>query len=374
MPRRADPNRLPALLLHRASGQGRVRIAGRYVYVGKFGTDAARQRYAEVLQQHFSAAAQAAVVQPEPATAPLARLVTVNDLCLRFVTERIPLYLTSEGKPSAERDCFRGVIRLLHQRFGELPVDNFGPLCLRQIRDDMVKKGWSRNFINKQIRRLRYIFRFGISWEIVDPSVAEKLKSVPALGPLESSAPEYPARKSVPDKDQRKVRELLSPAYRDIFDLLRLTGARPGEILRLTVESIQQEGDVWHADFERHKTSKFGKSRTLFFNRSAQAILLRYMDAAADTGRLFSVERSTFSNAVKRACQRAGVPAFVPHQLRHTVATKLSDDLGTECAQRLLGHATRAMAEHYSRAATKKAKKAVRHLDRVMKEKSPNPA
>ena len=50
------------------------------------------------------------------------------------------------------------------------------------------------------------------------------------------------------------------------------------------------------------------------------------------------------------------------HQLRHTVATRLADEMGTEAAQRLLGHAGAAMTEHYSRAAERLAIDAVKRL------------
>ena len=103
--------------------------------------------------------------------------------------------------------------------------------------------------------------------------------------------------------------------------------------------------------------------------------MLKYIHADPDR-RLFTVRRNTFGVAVRDACERALempkelrspgkdlTPAelaevksrarawrqkhcFTPHWLRHTVATKLADDIGVEAAQRLLGHANAAMTEH----------------------------
>jgi integrase len=41
---------------------------------------------------------------------------------------------------------------------------------------------------------------------------------------------------------------------------------------------------------------------------------------------------------VKRACRRAGVETWHPHQLRHTRATEVRREFDTEAAQILLGH------------------------------------
>jgi integrase len=56
------------------------------------------------------------------------------------------------------------------------------------------------------------------------------------------------------------------------------------------------------------------------------------------------------------------VTPFVPHQLRHCVATRLVDEVGVEAAQRLLGHSQVAMTLHYSKAAEKQAIEAVKRL------------
>lgn len=154
---------------------------------------------------------------------------------------------------------------------------------------------------------------------------------------------------------------MLAGLHRDIFDLLLLTGARPAELINLRSGDIQRTGEAWRAVLRHHKNKKRGKSRRLLFNASAQILLSQYLSDNPDA-RLFSIERSSFSAAIKRACVKAGVTPFVPHQLRHTVATRLADDVGLEAAQRLLGHSQIAMTEHYSRTAERKAVEAVKLL------------
>ena len=42
--------------------------------------------------------------------------------------------------------------------------------------------------------------------------------------------------------------------------------------------------------------------------------------------------------AIQRACRRAGVPVWTPHQLRHTRATVIRQEFDIEAAQIILGH------------------------------------
>jgi integrase len=271
-------------------------------------------------------------------------------------------------------------MRIVRMMYSETPAADFGPIRMRTVRKAMLagakaetlppnpegkpakdRKPWSRSFTNKQIKRLRLIFRWGVSWQMVPQSVADALGSVPALAAGDTDQPERPPRRAVPEADINAVRAVVSERYRDLIDLLLLTGARPGEILDLTTGAIDRTSEVWRADLTQHKTRHMGKSRVLFFNASAQVILTRYLHAN-QVARLFPIRRDTFSHAIKAACIRAGVAPWVPHALRHTVATRLADELGTEAAQRLLGHATKAMTEHYSRAAERVAVDAVKTL------------
>lgn len=348
-------NAFPKFCVDR-TGRAFTKIDGKFVTLGRGDNPDSRQRYAALLQNLATR-----LPVDEPSQRGGQYRATINEVCLRFLTDHCPRYRTSSGDESAEVRCFKGVMRLLRELFGDTRADDFGPLKLRTVRKAMVDAGWSRKFVNKQIGRLRLIFRLAVSWKMVRPDVVTALASVPALMPGESSAPERTPRRAVPDADLVLVRGRLRQRNRDIFDLLLLTGPRPGELLSLTPSMIDRTGEVWRADLEKHKNAHRGQSRVLHFNTSAQLILRAYLTADPDA-RLFPVCRDTFSEAIKSACPRAGVPVFVPHALRHTTATRLADQVGLESAQRLLGHATTAMTLLYSRSAEKQAVEAVKRL------------
>jgi len=333
-------------------------LDGNQVWFGHKSKPEGAQRYAQFLADIQRGRD---VGRPTKPAAPSLARPRVNEVCLRFMTDYCPRYKTSSGEPSAEIRCFQGVIRILRGLYGNTVADNFGPLALRSVRDVMIEKGWSRKFVNKQVIRLRLIFRVGVSWELVRAEVLAGLDSVPSLAIGETEADDQPERFAVPLADVEAVRVRLRQRNRDLLDLLMATGARPGELRLLTPSMIDQKGEIWRCELTRHKTAHRGKRRLLLFNATAQEILSRYMKGEP-TQRIFTMRSDTFSAAIREACKRAKVTPFVPHQIRHTVATRLADEADIEQAQQLLGHSTAAMTRHYSRAATKKAESAVRKL------------
>jgi integrase len=359
---------VPAYRLHKGTGQAVCFVDRREVYLGKYDSPESRKRYAELIRRLTAGEPIEPARKPKPAAADAG--ATVNELLLRFAVEELPRYAT------AEQFCIRGVMKITRELFGETAVADFGPLALRAVRNAMVagdpnavdaagnpkpRRPWSRSFTNKQTKRLRLIVRWGVSWQLVPQTVADALATVRSLGPGDSEARETTPRRAVPDADITAIRAELRGLARDVFDLLLLTGARSGELLGLRSGDIDRTGEIWRADLAQHKTAHKGKSRTLFFNADAQAILQQYLSADPDR-LLFPIRRDSFGAAVKRASIKAGCGPITPHWLRHTVATRLADQLGTEAAQRLLGHADAAMTEHYSRAAERVAADAARSL------------
>ncbi|MFO1042232.1 MAG: site-specific integrase [Planctomycetaceae bacterium] len=347
------------------TGRAFTKVDGRFISLGRGDNPESRQRYAAILTAHTSGK----LVEKSPQTAQ-SKAITINELLLRFVTEALPKYSASE------RHCQMTVIRLTRKLFGHTAAAEFGPLKLRTLREAMIagdpderdsdgtpkpRKPWSRNTVNRQVKRLRAIFRWSVSWELVPASVVDALDMVASLTASETTAAESKPRYAVPDADFQAVRKTLREKHRDMLDLLSLTGARPGELLSLTTGMIERSEPVWRCELKQHKSAHKGKRRVLFFNVAAQAILRKYLKANPDE-QLLKMRRDNFGHVIKRACIRAGVTPFCPHQVRHTVATKLVDAIGIESAQRLLGHASSAMTEHYSKAAEKKAIDAAKRL------------
>ena len=333
------PNVLPSYLLHAQSGQARVRIDGRDFVLGPYGSDESRIRHAELVSQSAAGLSvdplgnRGRIPRNAADTGP-----SLAELLLAFKRHADGYYVV-DGKPTAEVDCFNSAMRPVRELFAMLPARDFGPLHLKAVQAKYVESGWSRGFCNKSANRVRHIWKWAVGNGMVPVATLQALQAVPALKAGHTSAPDRKKREAVSDDRIDAVRSHLSPRYLDLFDLLLVTGSRPSELLGLTLVDIDAGGEIWIADLEKHKNANRGLSRKIFFGRKAQLILRRRPSA----GPLFTIKRKTFSNAVKLACEHAGVTPFVPYQLRHTKATELRDTMSIEAAQATLGHAQPSM-------------------------------
>ena len=59
-------------------------------------------------------------------------------------------------------------------------------------------------------------------------------------------------------------------------------------------------------------------------------------------------DRNSYCRCIARACKKAGVPHWSPHQLRHTNATAIRQEFGIEAAQVVLGHCSSGTTEIYA--------------------------
>jgi hypothetical protein len=125
------------------------------VYLGAWGSPEAQAGYGKLLadlaQGKFS----------HGASVPVPVGLTVADILLRYFQEHLPRYAKDE------QHCQRGAIRVLRELYGETPAADFGPLRLRVVREAKVKKNWSRGYMNHQVKRLQFMFRWAVGCERV---------------------------------------------------------------------------------------------------------------------------------------------------------------------------------------------------------------
>ena len=354
MPR--QKNAIPSYLLHKVSGrepQARVRIDGRDHLLGPYGSEESRIKYGKLISQvagglSVDPLANRGTVPRNDADADSG--LSVVELLLAF-KRHADTYYAKNGKPTAEVDCLNSAMRPVRELFAMLPAKDFSPLYLKAAQKRFVEAGWSRGFVNASTNRIRRIWKWGVSEGLVPVTTWQALQAVPGLKAGHTAAPDHKRREAVCDEQIEAVRKHLllkrgqrRDRHRDLFDLMRATGARPSELIGLTMADIDTRRDVWVADLTDHKNLHLGLSRKLFFGPQSQLILRR----CPATGPLFTIKRRTFSNVVKDACLAAKIPPFVPYALRHTKATELRDAIGIEAAQATLGHAQPSMTARYS--------------------------
>lgn len=352
------PNVFPSYLRH-SSGQARIRVNGRDIMLGLYGSNESRVKYGQLIAKlaggipidPLADSGRGKTSQNDPEADPGP---TVGELCLAFMRYAETHYVKN-GQPTSQVDAVRSTIRVLNSIYGLTPAKDFGPLALKAVRQQMIEKGWVRDTVNAAVGRVRRIFKHAVADELIEPGLLQRLQAVPPLLMGRTEAPDLPPRTAVPDSAIEAVKGRVSDLVKDLIDLQRLTGARSGELLGLTTGAIDRTGDVWSAELTDHKTAHHGQSRTLHFGPQCQLILRRYLLAAPDAT-LFDITRHAYCRAITRACEAAKIERWVPHQLRHTAASIVREQFGLEHAQSILGHSKADMTQRYAKAGEEKAR------------------
>ena len=104
--------------------------------------------------------------------------VTVASVIAEFWRHAQDYYRKPDGMPSSEATNFRYVLRPLRRLYGNTPAAEFGPKALKVVRDEIIRLGWVRSNINRQINRLKHVFKWATQEELIPPSVYHGLQTV----------------------------------------------------------------------------------------------------------------------------------------------------------------------------------------------------
>jgi len=369
-----------------------IRQAGRRrdYWLGPYGSAESHQAYARLIAEWESCHRHL----PPPARNTDAG-PTVAQVVEQYWTIVAGLYVVNE------QYSIRTAARVLLGLYADTPAASFGPLALRAVQDAMVRgdetadpprRPWMRKVVNAQVRRVRAIFRWAESYELVPVGTCHGLSTVPALRAGRTTAAESEPVRPVPAADVLAGLPLLSDQVADMVRLMLLTGMRPGEVCRMTRAALDAtDPAVWLYRPAHHKTAHHGHTRQVFLGRQARAIIERYLQGRAADAPLFSPAEAESArrkaahenrktplscgnrpgtNRVLRPKQKPGTAYAVtalaravgrgierynataqaegrpiigywhPHQLRHTYATRVRAEYGLEAAQILLGHSS----------------------------------
>jgi hypothetical protein len=151
---------LPKYRKHKASGQAVVTLSGREHYLGPHGTKASIREYDRLTGEWLENGRSLPSGQSHD--------ITVAELLLRY-WKFAKGYYRKNGKPTAEVDCLKSALRPVRELYGNQPAQEFGPLALETVRERMIAQGRSRKGVNKAISRVRRVFRWGVSKELIPP-------------------------------------------------------------------------------------------------------------------------------------------------------------------------------------------------------------
>jgi integrase len=385
-------SRVPSYRRHKQSRQAIVTLpdaAGgrRDVLLGRYGTSASRAEYARVIAEWEANGRRWAVADPA------GQDLTVNELILAFWPHAEQHYRRPDGTPTNELSDFRLSLRPLRELYGHTPARKFGPLALKAVRQRMIEADLCRGVINQRVGRIRRLFRWAVENELVPAGVLHGLQAVRGLQRGRSPARESQPVKPVPEAFvEATLPHLLSPVAA-MVRLQLLTGMRPGEVVIMRAIDLDTTGKVWlyrpgsdQGPAGAHKTAYRGHTRTVPIGPRGQEVVRQYLkadlyaylfsprdamagrwarDRAARKTRVQPNQRCRrrkrskrtlgerytvggYQTAVRRACLKAGVTHWHPHQLRHTKATEIRREAGLDAARAVLGHRSPAVTEVYA--------------------------
>lgn len=134
--------RRPSNLLHRPTGQSRVRIRGKDHYLGEYGSPESRAKCDELCAER---------VDRQDVTR---ATITVDDLAIRSMAHARQ-HDRKDGKQTSEVLCLQLAIRYVVRLCGETLARSFGPRAFKAVMVEMVKDGHCRASINQHASRLR---------------------------------------------------------------------------------------------------------------------------------------------------------------------------------------------------------------------------
>ncbi len=392
---------LPSYRLHKATGQAFIELGGHRFYLGIHGSKASREKYEHLLAEYLANGRKLPPTRTKSG-------ISCQELAVHFL-EWAEGYYVKNGELTETFGHCRRALSLLTKHYGNESVNNFTPLSLVFLQDEWVKYGYARLTVNRYVCIIKQAFKHGVKFGWVDANILYALQAVENLKKDRTKAPEHRKIKPVDDGTVEKTLPFLPPIVADMVRVQRLIGGRPQDVRNMRpVDIVDRDKNVWRYVPSTHKTQHQNKLRIIAIGPRAQAILTPYLIEKEDTplAFLFSPQdtvrdqrierrrkRKTFNNqgrvqpsqrnrskpnarrkpgkrytkhsypeAIERACKLAGVPVWVPNQLRHSAATEVRSKFGLEAAQVVLGHSNAQTTEIYAEVDFEKAAKVAREI------------
>ncbi len=383
MPRTSTRSRIPSYRCHKPSGRAVVTLNGTDHYLGPYESAISKAEYDRLIGEWLANGRRLSLPDNE------CQASTINEVIAAFWSHAQGYYRRSDGTPTSEQGNLKQILKHLARLYGHTSAQDFGPVSLKALRQHLIDVGRCRTSINRDIGRVKQVFRWAVAQEMIPAYIYHGLQTVSGLKRGRSNAKESAPVSPVAQAHIDAVLPHLSRQLKAVVRLQLLTGARPGEILAIRPVDIDVTGRIWTYTPPQHKTEHHGHRRTIYLGPRAQAVVEPFLAKRSVDSYLFcpaeaEAERSSrrhtrritplscgnrpgtnrkrnpkrepgqcyttssYRRAIHRACDAAGVPRWHPHRLRHSAATELRKEFGIEAARIILGHRSAAITEVYA--------------------------
>ncbi len=359
---------------HGASGQARIKIAGRHVYLGRWGSQESYVEHARLAAEHSRR-----VAQNEPPVPVCKDRLTVCEVADRWLLSAEKQF----GKDHHEVREIGRVILVMTRIHGRTNAAAFGANELEEIRDSMIDgswrtekeladlrkqkrhAGWCRSQINKQVTRIRRVWRWAEKRGLVPRGSWEHLRTLEPLGAHVPGVRQKPKRKAV-DWDRVSAAMEHTPAVvAAMLELQWFTGMRPSELVKIQTSLIDRDGPegCWLYRIEHDKNDwREGRETPapVVLGPESQRILAPWIDATkrrkedwifppAKRGKRRIYTVAAYARAISRACELAKIERFTPYQVRHARKREVTRVAGLDGARAILRQSSLETTAQYSR-------------------------
>jgi len=412
---RTPTGTLPAMTLHKCSGQARVKFGHHHVYLGVYGTDAAKAKYDTTIGLWLGNGRR----WPPPG----ASYKTIADLGDAYVAHCIGYYVKAGKTTNIAWDTKRAFEHLYRAGASQCAPEDFGPLALKGYQRWLAKEPnqrWSRSTINRYVRLVTQMIKWAVSEELIDASVYNAIQTVRPLPKGRQIAIDVPIAREgrkvtdIPDEHVQAVLGKVSPTIAAMIRLQLDSAMRPRELCTIRLADIRRvEVDgrtigIYRVDPDINKAEHHGRDRIAAITANGLVELDRFVATMGEVDRcgyLFSPQRAmqslgkqrrksrtskpwpshdpdtrrehreqtareygdrytvgSYRRSIHRACESVGIDKWSPNQLRHTAATRIAHNSGILIAQTLLGHADIKTTLRYAHTSEQRAIEAVASL------------
>ncbi len=261
--------RIPSYRLHKPTGQAVVTLDARDIYLGRHGSNESRSAYDRLIAEWIGNGRHLPAADANGNT-------TVVELVARYWAHAVAYYL-KDGRPTSEQQTIKAALRPVKRLYGHTLAKSFGPTALKAVRQNMVDQGWCRNHVNKQVGRLKTMFRWAVENELIPPSVYHGLVAVSGLRAGRSEVRESEPVRPVLDGNVDAICRFASRQVWVMIELQRFTGMRPGEVTMMRGCDLDTSGKVWTYIPATHKTAHHGHDRVIYLGPRAQAVVKPFL-------------------------------------------------------------------------------------------------
>jgi integrase len=346
----------------------------------RYGTDSGELKHYKYALRHLRllyGASPANTFSPRKFKAVRQRMVEAKEFQVRPVGEGAAPRWLGENKVN------------LKEKLAQLKGKKWGKVEVLDSRQSL-----SRRVINRHLVRIRAVFGWAVSEEMIPAAVAHGLREVKGVQQGDRQVKESKPRPPAFWDDVVKVVPFCPPPVTVMLQLQWLTGMRSGEVrIMRTMDLDRADLDCWiyrpgsELPHGRHKNAWRGQDRTVQLGPQCIELLMPWLRLDDPGAYLFSPARwmaqreqeraaqrktkrqpsqtlgkrkkanpkrkprdcyskITYPQAVKRACVRAGVK-FQPYALRHGRKMDLARTVGSDAARAVLGQKSIDSTEHY---------------------------